>query len=372
MERRRRAVFAGRGAGVVILLAALAGALGAAAEPGSESLRLVRRVSVPAAGSVATDIRWAGDTSFYVSWFEDGVAEIGLGGKKRRELVPNQKLLPQSSYNYMHLAASPKFLGVSGPGQGMVWRALKARGDGSFGLQLRTLRAVLDVDLLGDRLLVLGHGLTGTKQMFSQAGIAWLGTISEDEIEELSPVLSSREIPSKSLLSCQEPSVGAARFFADGSFVVAPGFQDGVHLFDARGQRIRSWTHEQIGVDIHDTCARMTLKDNYLVGGDPDYIERWLNRHRLIDDVLPLPEGPGVLVRSWGPDGKAHWALKVLRPNGIDTYAVPVTGRRPFDRLRGDVRGGRILLLLSSSPNVWSQARADLASEVFLMELPNS
>lgn len=362
-----------RGAGAALLLITMVGSLGmVAAEPAPESLRLLRRVPVPATGSVPTDVRWASDSSFYISWFEDGVAEIGLGGKKRRELVPDHKTLQRRFYNHLHLAASSGFLSVAGPGQGVIWRTLKVRGDGSFGLQSRTLRPVTDIDLHGNRLLLLGHAYSEPEKRLSQSGIAWLGTISEEGMEELRPVLTSEEIPARGLLSCQVPTVGGARFFADGSFVVAPGFQDGIHLFNAQGQRLRSWTHEQIGVDIHKTCSKMNLKESSLLGNDADYIQRWLNRHHLIDDVLPLPEGPGVLVRSWGRDGRAQWVLKVLRPDGITTYRVPVTSRRPFDRLRGDVRGDRILLLLSSSAKAWSQAPADIASEVLLMELPHS
>lgn len=93
---------------------------------------------------------------------------------------------------------------------------------------------------------------------------------------------------------------------------------------------------------------------------------RFLNRHHVLDDILPLPQGPGLLVRSWGTEGQAQWTLKVLRPEGIEEYAVPVVGRRPMDRLHGDVRNGKIVLLLSASGAPWSDDRAHYGAEILL------
>jgi hypothetical protein len=92
----------------------------------------------------------------------------------------------------------------------------------------------------------------------------------------------------------------------------------------------------------------------------------------VLDDILPLPQGPGLLVRSWGADGRVHWTLKVLQTDGIKTFAVPVVGRRSFDRLQGDVRDGRIVLLLSASGFPTRPAAGDLPAEILLMELPVS
>jgi hypothetical protein len=51
---------------------------------------------------------------------------------------------------------------------------------------------------------------------------------------------------------------------------------------------------------------------------------------------------------------------------------VPVTSRRPFDRLRGDIRGDKILLLLSNSAKGHSRTPADLTAEAFVLEAPHS
>ena len=67
-----------------------------------------------------------------------------------------------------------------------------------------------------------------------------------------------------------------------------------------------------------------------------------------------------------------RWTLKVLQASGVKTYAVPVVGRHPIDRLHGDFRNGRIVLLLSASGFSWSEDPAHFPAEVLLMELPSS
>jgi hypothetical protein len=77
------------------------------------------------------------------------------------------------------------------------------------------------------------------------------------------------------------------------------------------------------------------------------------------------------VVRSWGQDGQVHWLLKVLSGSRVETYSVPITGRRPTDRLRGDVRAGTIAFLLSASGFNGPAERSDPQGEVVLAEMPN-
>jgi hypothetical protein len=70
-----------------------------------------------------------------------------------------------------------------------------------------------------------------------------------------------------------------------------------------------------------------------------------LNGHRVVDEVLPLPDGPGLIVRQVR-DGKVSWELDVLRPQGIERYEIPVPDASVDQRVSGDVRNGRIVLLV--------------------------
>jgi hypothetical protein len=77
------------------------------------------------------------------------------------------------------------------------------------------------------------------------------------------------------------------------------------------------------------------------------------------------------VVRYWGEDGQVHWLVKVLSGSRVETYRVPITGRRPTDRLRGDVRAGKIAFLLSASGFNGPAQHSDPQGEVVLAEMPN-
>ena len=69
-----------------------------------------------------------------------------------------------------------------------------------------------------------------------------------------------------------------------------------------------------------------------------------------MDDVLPLAAGPGLLIRSV-QKGEVRWTLKVLHPDGsLSIYDVPVHAQNAFSHLKGDVRQGRLVLLLWGNP----------------------
>jgi hypothetical protein len=360
--------------GLSLLLLALLSGLGARAQSSPHELRLLDRVPLPTLHSPATDIRWAGDGSVYVSWDRDGVFEVGLDGVKRRTLVPDLKTLGNGDNHYLHLAVSPTVLAVASPNWGVVWRPLKASSDGKFTVQSQKVPIVNGLDLSGDRVLFMGiadrnEDKDGRPQFAPQGDVAWIGALS-DRLKGLRPVLYDVEGPgAPNYFNCRTNSIGAVRFLGGGSFIAAPGFQDGIQLYDASGRPVRAWTNEQVGIDTHPDCHKMSKQEHQRFATEAGW-GPWLNSHHVLDDILPLPQGPGLLVRSWGADGQVHWTLKVLQAGGVTTYAVPVVSRRPSDRLHGDVRDGKVVLLLASGFD-WSWDPANYPAEMLLMKIPN-
>lgn len=133
------------------------------------------------------------------------------------------------------------------------------------------------------------------------------------------------------------------RFLPDGSFLVVPGSQPGAHLFNKDGRLVRSWTNQEIGLTTD--CSDMTVERFKAVATQKGTRKGWLDQRRVLDDILPLQEGPGLLVRSMGRDGAVRWDLVILRQGGVEKVEVPFVGETSSDRLRGDVRGGKIVLL---------------------------
>jgi hypothetical protein len=82
-------------------------------------------------------------------------------------------------------------------------------------------------------------------------------------------------------------------------------------------------------------------------GWDPDY--RWgvINEMRIADEILSFPQGPGLVVRSAAPEGTV-WELYLLLAGGSTVASrLPVTSASGLSHLRGDVRGDKVVLLVS-------------------------
>jgi hypothetical protein len=340
--------------------------VGLAAHAEAAALRILGRTHLPAGRSVARDLRWASADSVYVARSLDGVFEVGLDGTLRRKLVPNAERVGVQGFN--RLAVSPQALAVASAAWTLAWRPRASGLDRSFLLRHEDMTMTEDMDLQGDRYLLLG---SPTNQPFAPNGaVAWIGTF-DSSLKNLRPLLFDRGgAGAPNLFNCSDHGIGSVRFLADGSFVIAPGFVKGVYLFSADGKPLRSWTSREVGLDTD--CSGISEREEKALHIDPDAWQSWLNRHHALDDILPLPEGPGLLVRTWGNDRRAHWELKVLTASGIKTYEVPVTGLRPTDRLRGDVRDGKIALLLSGSWYSGKHSRSDPDGEVLVLAAPSA
>jgi hypothetical protein len=315
---------------------------------------------------VAKDIRWAGDDSVYVVRALDGVFEVVLDGTLRKRLMPAVETFGAMQH-YDRLAVSDKILAVASRDWSLAWRPRESQPDRTFLLENKPIALTEDMDVHGDHYLLFG--IPKDHDFASDGAIVWIGTLSSG-LKDLKPVLFDKGGPGvPHFAPCRARGLGVARFLDDGSFLVVPGFEKGVLLFNADGRQVRSWKSEEIGLD--SDCSGLGEQEKKELWKKPEAWQRWFNRHRTVDDVLSLPQGPGLLVRSWEKDGPVRWQLKVLTPARVETYSIPIEGRRPTDRLRGDVRNGRIALLLSASGFTGSAYESDPKGEVVLAEVPN-
>ena len=351
----------------IVLLAGILGCLGVGAAPTAPTLRILGRTPLPPGHSVAKDLRWAGPDSVYVVRALDGVFEVGLtGAPLRRRLTPDVKSFADVQH-YDRLAVSDTILAVASRDWSLVWRSRQSEADRTFLLEHKPIALTEDMDLQGDRYLLFG--LPKKEPVFGSDGaVVWIGTLSS-QLKDLKPVLFDRGGPGvPHFAPCRGHGLGVARFLGDGSFLVVPGFEKGAILYAANGRRVRSWTGEEIGADTD--CSGLSREEERDLRMKPETWQRWLNGHHAVDDVLPLPQGPGLLVRSFGADGLVHWQLKVLSGSRIETYQIPIEGQRATDRLRGDVRAGRIALLLSATGWSGSSYESDPRGEIVLAEVP--
>lgn len=336
--------------GCALLLVAGLYAWAPAAGADARDLKVLARYDIPDAEADApTDIRWATDGSVFLSRSYGGVNELALAQplRKVRNLVPEVKTL-DGPQNYRGLAASSRFLAIAAIAHHIAWRPVGLQKTGAVGFYVQPVNTPIDIDLSGDQILILGDG-RDTKGEDEEGGIVFLGKVSATGVKEYRPVLrDALGANTPSLLGCAPYRMGSARFLPDGSFVVVPGFQPGAYLFARDGRLLHTWSARETGLSTD--CGRLTKKKSDILWGDGGLAATtdWMQHERILDDVLPLAEGPGLLIRSATAEGGAAWELRILRRGGEATvYKLPVTGG-PEDRLTGDVRGEQIVLLRSS------------------------
>jgi hypothetical protein len=325
----------------------------------SPGLRVLSDQVVPLEPSQALNVRWASDQTIYLSRQFHGVTEVTLDGKltSLHQPVPDTKILHVPLPGIERLAVSSQFFLVSAPTVEYGFRPRTADAAGK--IKFTWLHALLvdGIDLVGDRLLFLGdptpRRLLG--EIEPGGGIAWLGRLSSHPERDMKPLLFDvAGAPPKSLYRCATLEMGAVRYLSDGSFLVVPGFQDGVHLFSADGTRVRSWKNSEVGLDAPH-CSDLDEQQEKLFERSQSARFEFLNRYRVLEDILPLADGPGLLIRSVA-GSSVHWTLNVLQGDRVISYPVPVTGDLPYDRLRADGRGSRIVLL-----RTWEGFGTDLA-----------
>jgi hypothetical protein len=366
-DRQRWPAFALAG---VLAAVALAAAPSPDRAPTTGALRILWDQELPPYPSgPAMDVRWASNRTVYLAWALEGVTETSLDGKfsRVRTLIAD----PDRRFrSFDMLAASRSHLVTSSQFRTMAFRPTARQESGFVTITRLRIGIVEALDVSGTQLLVLGN--PDWEGLSPQGVVARLGPLTEHPEKDLEP-LSLRDIGgagSPSLANCSRLPLGGARFLPDGSFMVVPGFQPGAHLFSSSGRPLRTWDTQALGIDAID-CLGISKDQAHLFANSEPARFSFLNQRRVLESILPLEEGPGLIVR-WVAGGKVHWELKVLQSGArVLTYQIPFTGELPYARLRGDAANRRIVLLLREHgfDHVGPPFRP---THLFVAELPRS
>ncbi len=366
--------------GVILHLAALCSLLACATvwsrastpvdPPGpsaAPALRIIWDQELLSIRSLAVDIRWASDRTIYVAWL-NGVRELALDGlfTRLRELVPNPS--PHGPFGFDMLATSPEHVVASSIFRTMAVRSNPTTRDGHVLLTWIPMGIIEGIDVSGGRLAILGNP---EWERSPEGAIAWLGPVTDHPGKDLRPILiDAGGARSPQLVACSDLQLGGVRFLGDGSIFVVPGSQAGAHLYSPAGHLTRTWDTAGLGLDADIGCAGVdAVQQHQSMAISPPARAAFLNSHSVLDAILPLPQGPGLVIRRVA-GGKVTWVLKVLRSNGTtESYQIPITGELPYDRLRGDVRGNRIVLLAGPHDSDIGK-KSTRSTHVYVAELP--
>ena len=309
-------------------------------KPAPAALRILSDTTLGEPLKYAVDVRWASDRSVYLALKRNGVVEHSLDKKDSppKQLIPGEAT-PGGLWLSWHLAASSLDLVAAAPAFALTWRPLA-----SAARKQEAFEFVSDIDLRGKRLAVLGARRGKDEKFAPDGAIAWIGSLNRD-LADLKPLVFDDGGPgAPNMNKCALVFLGVTRFLADGSLLILPGVQPGIYRFDGTGRLLK--TLETVALGIDTDCAGISKELKARLARHSPERMAWVNERRIVDDVLPLPSGPGLLIRSL-QKGQVQWTLKVLHDNGsVSVYDVPVRAKSPFAHLKGDLRQGRLVLLL--------------------------
>lgn len=319
--------------------------------PSKEEVKVVLDQTLAPALPRATDVRWATDRSVYLGLAQEGTVEVGLddlgtGAKIRQIIAASGK--PDGFWGSSYLGVSERFLAVGSPVRSVTWLPLPrgAREEVGAGLDM-----IEDIDIWKNRLLALAARRDDKDRFAPEGAIAWIGSMDRG-LKDFRPVLYDSSGPEVARLqACAGFGVGKVRFLPDGSFVIAPGSEPDIHLYNAQGKLTQTWDATRFGLDAD--CATITDEETRRMGGSYNARMAWMNRRRILEDVLPLPEGPGLIVRSFSK-GRVSWRLHILQKSGGSRiYELPIAARTERDRIRADSRGRKIVVLINAGKDNW-------------------
>jgi len=317
----------------VALVMALTAASGHAYE-----LRILRRPVLPDSIRSAGTIRYFNNESVLIAC-GDGTLEVPTIGTAPvpRMVVPISG--PRGLWSSEFVAVSSQFIAVGAPAYQICWML---RDMPEVWLDM-AVDSPVSLDVWGDRLLLLGSrkGLDG--KAMPDGSMAWIGSLN-DGLRVFKPVLLPRARSGRNPLGLwQSLRTGHVRFMVDGSFVIVPGAESGVYLHAPDDHLVRVWESEPLGIDV---AATDSIEEGLKVAASLVGQRAFLNARRVVDAVLPLAQGPGLVIRRVS-GGRVHWMLKLLRRDGTVLEApLPLEVDSEVWRVAGDVRGNKVMFLL--------------------------
>jgi hypothetical protein len=284
------------------------------------------------------DVRWADAESVFVAAQRIGVHRLTLTDPAVAELIEAKSRARNGIWLPMILGVSDDHFVV-----GSIFAYGRRPLSKSVPLAIQAVSTLTDHDVDADRIAILGAQRDDQDRYAPDGAIAWAGPIDQAP-DKLKAVYYSVSGPGAwNIGSCGMMEVGSIRFLADNSLLVLPGVEPDVHRFSTEGRLQETWSSEKIGFK-----AECDLTEEQISKLSVDEPERWawVNARRTVDEILPLADAPGLLVRTVEA-GKTSWRLKRLRSGGaVDTCDVPLTVDSELAHLRGDVRGNEVVLLL--------------------------
>jgi hypothetical protein len=329
-----------------VLAVSLAGLCSAGlALPAGEAPKVLAEKTLSQDLQRSRDVRWLDADNVLLATPDRGAVALPLDSahpnpQASKVLVPGgPDRRPGGVWLPSRLGISDRFLAVGSPAFEIGWGSRSpAKLTGR-----ETFEEITDLDVYGNRLAVLGTRRAENGKIAVDGAIAWIGSLDRGLSDLRAVVKSVDGDGARSMDACSNFELGAVRFLPDGKLLVVPGAEPGAYLIDPSGKLLYTWQTEQLGLD-----ARCDFDDDKrdLMSQSPEPRWAWINQFKTVDEILPLPQGPGLVMRSVSPAG-TRWQLAVLRPGGAPAVQpIPLSSPSSMAHLRGDVHGSRVVWLM--------------------------
>ena len=318
------------GTAVFAIIAAAAGAI-----PGG--VAFVPRIVSEHAISLrdASDVRWVDADHVLVTDTYNGIVRLSLSGSDVVSLPewphPNG---PGTSYTCLAISGDTVVVGDFA-------FSFRWRERGKTALHREFQEFIADLDLDGDRILLSGLRRDSDGKMGQDGAFAWIGSLRGGE-RSLRPVLPFRDMGS--IENCASFGLGAVRFLSNGSFMVVPGAEGGIYLYDKSAKLQRVWQTDPLGID---TDCEMSREQQSALGPNVVARQQWVNRRRIVDEILDTPAGPALIARKVTPAG-THWDLILLASDGsVSERSLPFESSSPWAHVAAATRANRAVFVIA-------------------------
>lgn len=298
--------------------------------------RQVRELSLPQTLRWAIGLRWTAPTTARLNIPSKGLMEISWASEPPTHQAVALRGVGKPSLT-IFLGQSGDWTALGSPlGEVVFWHA---SGSPSGRARFATVEAL---DVGGDRLAVLGLRETRGKPA-PDGAVGWVGSLRAG-LADLRPIYYSQDGPGAArMVACGFFGLGKVRFLPDGSLLLVPGAEPNAYWYGPDGGLRRLVDLAPLGAAPD---CRLTAKQEATYTKDPVARWEWFNRHTLVDDVLPFPDGPALVVRRHR-EGVTWWEFAHVGKDGtLRVEPLPLAVSSPWSHLEGDVNGQQILALL--------------------------
>lgn len=301
-----------------------------------------REVTLPVR-SVAADVRFSGGKDVLVAAGKDGVKRLrrGRNGTLQWSLDIGGQGDPKGFFFSRMLANDGAMTVVASPFDAIGWQLAGQR------VSAFPFATTIDIEVLGDRVFILGANRDGKGRWAPEGAIAWTGTLSM-ALRDLRPLLSSAKSgttpPALGVAYCGPLEMGVIRTISDNEVLVIPGVEPGAYVFDRNGRLLR--TFDTRGLGFLDRCD-IGREQAGLFARDMKARMRWRNRERVLDEIVVIHGRPALIVRHV-VKGRTIWDLIVLDSSGKASSSIrlPITSPSPNAHIRADVLDDEAVFLV--------------------------